>query len=627
MTMTEPTTDLWRFRKGVRAVVTGGSRGIGSSIVEELSKKGARILTCARTESTLQTKLTEWRSKGYQVDGVPADLSTASGRFAFADAIRTWLRGKPLDILVNNAGRQPPLRQIFHQYDDDDVLVGSESDELWATNFHSTFMLTSICHDHLKRKKHGCSSTSSVVNIASVFGFTSVESRSPYPAAQAAVIKATGDWAMDWGSDGIRVNCVSPGLIRTGDESHATGFRKNTESGYQAQILGATPLSRAGEPTEVAGLVTFLCLPISSFITGQVMCVDGGYSRSEYYNEETARCLREKAEEIAVSTNALRHLSLPSNDTLEELCRELEESSILESNMSEDAMSEDGIIMAALSEDAISEGGLSDASSEGFLSFAMSPSYEAADARWRAWRQGSCRESREDNTQARPKEQSGEKRSQAEEIRPHGFQEKRTANADAGTSNYKSSSPKKEKRKTISNAGPSKHKSPPKQQERRAKQKDIILAGPKGQLREEKQVAEEVRSHNAPLRRSNSSLKKHKSKQKNKSVSWDHTASQRSKSKGPKQLAAVDEFLEGDFDDTTEPVDKDRVQAFRDRLKRIQERKQARKKMLEKSKTLACIYPPKYKEFDFGETSIRSNDSESEKFSEQYLVRRDMVEI
>ena len=287
--------DPWSFPLGVRAVVTGGSKSIGAAIVEELAKKGAKILTCGRNSHDLQTKLREWNVKGYDIEGVAVDISTASGRFSFADAIRRWLKRDQLDILVNNVGRQPSMHT-------QDFGNGEENEEIWASNFHSTFMLTTICREHLKRRggtrsSVGVARTSCVVNIASVIGFTSPVTNAPYPAAKAAVIKATGDWACEWSSDGIRVNCVAPWLIRT----------ETKQSTMQTpSLLQQTPLGRLGEPMQVSGLVTFLCLPIAGFISGQVICVDGGYSRSEYYDEVSARKLREVAEDIAMSRDTLR---------------------------------------------------------------------------------------------------------------------------------------------------------------------------------------------------------------------------------------------------------------------------------------------------------------------------------
>ena len=297
--------------------------------MEELAKKGAKILTCSRNNHDLKTKLAEWTAKGYDVEGISADISIVSGRFSFADAIRRWLNGDPLDILVNNVGRQPSIPTR-------DFGTREENEDIWASNFHSMFMLTTICREHLKQRDNNATTrTSCVVNIASVVGFTSLDTHAPYPAAKAAVIKATSDCACEWAADGIRVNCVAPGVIQTETnqiESHAV---RNKEGATSSSPLQQTPLGRFGVATEVSGLVTFLCLPLGGFITGQVICVDGGYSRSEYYDEASAKKLRAVAEDIALSRDVLKRLTLPSPESLDEFCKNLESISTTDDSIGE----------------------------------------------------------------------------------------------------------------------------------------------------------------------------------------------------------------------------------------------------------------------------------------------------
>lgn len=305
---------------GVRAVVTGGSKHIGASVVEELARKGAKIFTCSRNpDDHLKTKLTEWAAKGYDVEGVKADVSTVSGRLSFADAIRRWLDGNPLDILVNNVGRQPSMISTS------DIGNGDENEEIWASNFSSMFMLTTICREHLKRRGPDATyRTSCVVNIASAVGLTSLDTHAPYLAAKAAVVKTTSDWACEWAGDGIRVNCVAPGVIQTEHNQSDLRTNENWIAPPLLSQLQQTPLGRFGEPTEVAGLVTFLCLPLAGYITGQVICVDGGYSRSEYYDEPSAKKLRAVAEDMATSRDVSHRFMLPSTESLDEFCRNLE---------------------------------------------------------------------------------------------------------------------------------------------------------------------------------------------------------------------------------------------------------------------------------------------------------------
>ena len=135
---------------------------------------------------------------------------------------------------------------------------------IWQTNFFSMFALTTACHGLLKRKRaDGAAFTSSVINIGSVAGVTCMKSGTPYSSTKAAMNQLTGNWACEWGLDGIRVNCVAPWYINT-----ELAQQVLKDEAYKASVLERTPMGRVGEPREVAGLVAFLCLPISGYITG-----------------------------------------------------------------------------------------------------------------------------------------------------------------------------------------------------------------------------------------------------------------------------------------------------------------------------------------------------------------------
>ncbi|CAB9499858.1 Tropinone reductase homolog [Seminavis robusta] len=529
-------TDPWRFSFGARAVVTGGTKGIGSSIVSELCTKGASVLTCSRNEDNLVSTVCAWREGGYDVEGVVADLSTASGRYAFADAIRTWLHGKPLDILVNNVSQQ-----VEHLADGEDEL---QTDEIWASNFHSMFMLTSICHEQLKRK-HGSRTTSCVVNIASVVGFTSPDTHAPYPAAQAAVIKTTGDWACEWGPQGIRVNCVAPWLIH--GDTHGPFAAKGEKS-----AAARTPLGRLGEATEVAGLVTFLCLPISGFITGQVICVDGGYSRSEYYDQLSAERMRQKAEEIAMSKASMTHVALPN---FEEVCRELRDDRYVYSNTAKEPAAITGTDVTPRI------------------------GHEATNAKWEKFRRNrrmrkEAEESRDDDNV--PKDSTRD-----------GWDEKVIQDAF----------PVKESSVGTTSAG----------NRRRSRSK-------------------------SPGSKKSSSQRKS-----TKSVSFQRMPEYCDFNQA-KPLSVIHEVVEGDFD-TSEPVDLDRVKSFRDRLRKIQEKKNSRKTLLGRSRSLGCVFPSTgggsgdrvYKGIGSGEEEEEQQEQPNQvnvaAHAEEIEVRVDSIEI
>ena len=203
----------WKFPPQTNAVVTGGTKGIGKAIIEELAEHGCRILTCSRHGDELEAFLNACRQQGMDVHGVVADVSTEEGRNGFVQDIEAFLRGSSgsssssssssssLDILVNNVGTN--IRKPTIDYTQDDL------DFVLDTNFKSMFRLTAACHKFLKRPQ-GSGQTSSVVNIGSVAGVTCMKSGTPYAATKAAMNQVTGNWACEWGPDGIRVNCVTP---------------------------------------------------------------------------------------------------------------------------------------------------------------------------------------------------------------------------------------------------------------------------------------------------------------------------------------------------------------------------------------------------------------------------------
>jgi tropinone reductase I len=267
-------SSLWKLRTGSTAVVTGGTKGIGKAVVEELARNWhARVLTCARSSDELFQCLDEWRAAGFDCTGVVADVSTVEGREVLMERIRDWLGEKQsLDILVNNVGTN--IRKKSAEYTLDELHF------LWQTNFESMFALTTACYDLLKRPKNESPRwSSSVVNIGSVAGITCLKTGSPYAATKAAMNQLTGNLACEWALDGIRVNCVTPWYIKT---ELAQQVLQNPS--YRRSVLERTPMGRIGEPEEVAALVAFLCLPAAGYITGQVISVDGGFSRNGFYD-------------------------------------------------------------------------------------------------------------------------------------------------------------------------------------------------------------------------------------------------------------------------------------------------------------------------------------------------------
>lgn len=243
--------------KGRTALVTGATLGIGLAVAEEFLSFGARVVAVARDASRLEAQVERWRRAGSQAEGVAADLSTTEGRAAVLRRLEGLDR---LDVLVNNVGtnvRKPAIEISTEEYE-----------RIISTNLTSAFELTRAAHPLLKK-----ADGASVVNISSVSGLTHTSTGTPYAMSKAALLQMTRSLAVEWAPDAIRVNAVAPWYIRTPLVEPVLGDAERF-----ARILSRTPMRRIGEPAEVAAVVIFLSMPAASYVTGQCIAVDGGFT-------------------------------------------------------------------------------------------------------------------------------------------------------------------------------------------------------------------------------------------------------------------------------------------------------------------------------------------------------------
>ncbi len=245
--------ELFRLN-GRRALITGGSRGLGAEIAEGLAEAGASVRLLARREQWLTPTMESFRARGFDCDGAlcditdPAQVQSAVERFG------------PVEILINNAGvswGQPAEEMALDKWR-----------QVLDTNLTGAFLFSQAAGRQMIERRSGV-----ILNITSIAGMRGSMPRgihaAAYTASKGGLIALTKELAAKWAGYGIRVNALAPGFF-------PSRMTERILPGMEEDLRRHVPLGRAGRTGELKGAAIFLCSDAASYITGQTLAVDGG---------------------------------------------------------------------------------------------------------------------------------------------------------------------------------------------------------------------------------------------------------------------------------------------------------------------------------------------------------------
>jgi 3-oxoacyl-[acyl-carrier protein] reductase len=244
-----------RLLAGKNCIVTGGSKGIGRAIVELFARQGARVWYFSRSEADDPAALAAAAAEGGgQVKWLSVDVADEVKVNEAVEAVIA--EAGSIDALVNNAGITRDGLVFRMSLDDWDAVL--------RTNLTSAFLVSRAVARHMIKARSG-----SIVNMSSVVGIMGNGGQTNYSASKAGVIGFTKSLAREVGSRGVRVNAIAPGFIETAMTEKIPAEAKD-------KMKAGIPLARAGKPEDVAAAALFLCSDLSSYVTGEVLKVDGG---------------------------------------------------------------------------------------------------------------------------------------------------------------------------------------------------------------------------------------------------------------------------------------------------------------------------------------------------------------
>ena len=245
---------------GKVAVVVGGTSGIGRAIAHGFAQAGADVIPTSRRQEQVENTAREIEEFGRRSLRLTSDVSDrASLEHVLNEAVQAF--GK-VDILVNSAGRTKRAPTIDFSEDDWSDIID--------TNLTGTLRACQVFGKHMLERESG-----SIINIASLSTFVALNEVAAYSASKAAVGSLTKSLAVEWSRLGVRVNAIAPGVFRT---ALNTKLLDETERGRE--FLVRTPMKRFGNVEELAGAAIFLASDAASFVSGEIIAVDGGFLAS-----------------------------------------------------------------------------------------------------------------------------------------------------------------------------------------------------------------------------------------------------------------------------------------------------------------------------------------------------------
>ena len=241
------------------ALVTGGTSGIGKATAIALGAAGAKVVFSGRREAEGEDVANSIRKSGAECLFMRSDVSSEADVKALIE--KTVASYGRLDVVFNNAGIESPMKPLHEQSVED-------FDKLMAINVRGLFLCMKYQIQQMLTQGAGV-----IINNSSMGGIIAFAGVSPYIASKHAVMGLTRSAALDYAKQGIRINAVNPGMIATEMMNRLTLTGATVE-----QLASVVPMGRLGQPEEIAATVVFLCSDAASYITGQSLLVDGGYT-------------------------------------------------------------------------------------------------------------------------------------------------------------------------------------------------------------------------------------------------------------------------------------------------------------------------------------------------------------